>query len=256
VGTFSWHFPYFAARYQLFPLFEEQPASKLDPKTWQGMEIEEQTFQAFLRCNRPGPAPVLVMLKGLTTGTVELFDATGDLLETHSLDKTDSLFQPVMLNLEGEDAIYRIRLQARDAKRWYVQYDAGTSMTVYDIERKHLDELHPRAYGFVEPGADKLKVKLEVEGEGFHMATLYDSHGNLVETVRKFVDFQDPGRYAMELEAEVGENRGDVWSLEIHDATVTGTEGLLPYWANEPSELFNPESLAKSGNAMRVANRP
>ena len=101
--------------------------------------------------------------------------------------------------------------------------------------------IYPRATGFLKAGSKEVKVRIEALGEGFHSATLYDPAGYPLSTVRKFVDLNDPNRYEVELVAPVsGDPRG--WSLEVCNARVLSVEGLLPYWAGDAQQLFNPET--------------
>jgi hypothetical protein len=157
------------------------------------------------------------------------------------------LFNPVTFALQGKDHVYRLELDAPNSKTWQIHHDAGTDLVVCDPTYKMIHELKPRAYGFVKKGAEKVRAKVLVEGEGFHMATLYDKDGGLRAINRFFIDFKDPGRYAIEVEeAKANLADGDIWSLEIHDGEVSEIEGFLPYWADSPDQLFNPEwSAAK-----------
>jgi hypothetical protein len=85
-------------------------------------------------------------------------------------------------------------------------------------------------------------LRLEVIGEGFHRATLYDPDGYPVAAVQQFVDLGDTKCYELELKAPV-DGRAKGWALEIYKARILSIEGLLPYWANTLEELFNPEQV-------------
>jgi hypothetical protein len=189
------------------------------------------------------PAPVLVIREGLASGTVELFDETAKLVRTVELTKADGFFEPAALSLPADGQIYRLRLTSGRAHGWEVQHDRNCRLTAYDPAHLQLPELLPRAYGFLQDGAKEVKVRLEATGEGFHMATLYDPSGQPVATVRRFVDFEDPGRYELELKASVsGETAA--WSLELCNLRVLSIEGMERYWATSADDLFNPERPA------------
>jgi hypothetical protein len=54
------------------------------------------------------------------------------------------------------------------------------------------------------------------------------------------VDFEDQGRYEMELKAPAA--RPSVgWSLELSGVRVLRAEGFLPYWSATKEDWFSPE---------------
>jgi hypothetical protein len=260
-GTYMWQFPRFAAKHRLFPMFGEDPAngagqrtastasvtggevsleSLPDPKTWHGLRLEGERAEVYVQGRSGRGAALLLVLEGLAEGRAEVLDAEGRTVRTLKFPDASRLFQG-----DGWSApdgrIYRLRLAAPRANAWQVHYDAGTRVTVYDPTAGYLPKLLPRAFGFLKEGTKEVKVRLEVMGEGFHMATLYDPDGKPVSTVRRFVDFEDPGRYEIELKGVVDGSRPRGWSLEVHNAKVLSVEGFSPYWAAEPESLFNPE---------------
>jgi hypothetical protein len=121
-----------------------------------------------------------------------------------------------------------------------LEYDAASRLVSFDPGHRQLPFLKPRAYGYLAEDAATVTITLEAMGEGFHQAVLYYPGGSPAAAVRRFIDFEDPGRYLLELTAEVAGPR-QAWSLELHDVKVVSVNGLLPYWAAAPEELFNPE---------------
>lgn len=240
-ATHMWRFPRFAARYGLFRMFDQPPALP-DPTSWKAIRFKNPEAEVFLR-PMGNDAPILVIREGLVEAAVELFDAAGRLVQRIELNKTSEFFEPAVLTLPAGQPFYRLRLSSQKAYGWQIQSDRSTRVTVFDSSGVQLPQILPRAVGFVRDGSKEVKVRLEAMGEGFHAATLYDPIGRPVSTVRHFVDFQDPGRYELQLKAPVsGDLRG--WSLEICGLKVLSIEGMLPYWAASEVELFNPERPA------------
>ena len=162
------------------------------------------------------------------------------MLQNVALNDTGNYFEPAVLSLRGDGGLFRLRLTSGDAYGWQVHRDQSARMTVVDAAGQQLPQMLPRAVGFLREGAKEVKIRLEATGEGFHMAALYNPAGQPVATVRHFIDFQDPGRYELELKAPVsGDTRG--WALEMCNLKVLSVDGLLPYWADDEGELFNPE---------------
>ncbi|MGE5608930.1 MAG: hypothetical protein ACM359_06735, partial [Bacillota bacterium] len=238
--THAWHFRQFAAKYDLFPLFEKGPGATLDPATWRGVRVERPEVEIYLQPQSGKPAPILVVCEGHAQGRAELYDLAGQCVRAFDLKDDLRVFQAAALVLPEGKAVYRLRLTSPKARAWQVHYDGASRATVYDPVGSAVSDLYPRAYGFVEEGAKEISIKLEAMGEGFHMATLYDPQGRPVRTVRQFVDFQDPGRYELELKTAVS-GGGVGWSVEVYKAKVIGVKGMLPYWAGDGEQLFHPE---------------
>jgi hypothetical protein len=60
-----------------------------------------------------------------------------------------------------------------------------------------------------------------------------------VGRAQRFIDFEDPGRYPLELKAPVaGPRKG--WSLELNAVRVLRAEGFGPYWSTSPENWFDP----------------
>ena len=53
------------------------------------------------------------------------------------------------------------------------------------------------------------------------------------------MDFEDPGRYELLLQAPVAGPRPG-WSIELNAAKVTQIEGFLTYWSAKCQAWFNP----------------
>lgn len=237
-ATHMWRFPRFAARYGLFRMFDET-AVLPEPSSWRATRFKAPDVEVFVQVD-DRPAPILVIREGLAEGRITLFDVAGNTLQQVLLKDAGNYFEPAVLNLPGSGRLFRLRLTSGDAFGWQVHRDRAARMTVVDVGGRHMPQMLPRAVGFLQEGAREVKIKFEAMGEGFHTATLYSPAGRPVATVRHFIDFQDPGRYELELKAVVsGDTRG--WSLEISNLKVLSIDGLLPYWADDEVELFNPE---------------
>ncbi len=236
----AWQFTCFAAKHQLFPLFEKPPEALPDPATWKGLRLSAQRVELYLRGRRDSPSNLLLILEGLSQGRAELLDPAGVTVRTFEFKDEGRPFQPAAFSLAPGGGTYRLRLQSDNSGAWQLHYDAGTRVTVRDAAGAFLSALYPRATGFLREGAKEIKIRLEVIGEGFYTATLFDPGGNPVAAVRHFVDLGDPGRYELELKAPV-DDRVRGWGLEISGARVMSIEGLSPYWARDANELFNPE---------------
>ncbi|HOW69100.1 MAG TPA: SUMF1/EgtB/PvdO family nonheme iron enzyme [Phycisphaerae bacterium] len=236
--THAWRFPRFAARYNLLPLFDAVPGSLPEPTTWKATRFRSAEVEVGLRPAGQSPAPVMVIREGLAEGKAELIDGAGRRVRVFELRDAARFFEAAVFTLSGQDT-YRLRLTGAGVRGWQIQRDASGRMTVHDPGCVQLPFLFPRAYGYLTEGVGQVKVRFEAVGEGFHGVTLYDPAGKPVAAVRHFIDFQDPGRYELELKAPVG---GEVagWSLQIDEARVLSIEGFSPYWASDPAELFHP----------------
>jgi hypothetical protein len=240
--THSWKYPRFAAQYQLFPLFENQPDAIPDPESWAGIRLRDRKVQFFLRRTGDRPAPVMLIRGGLTTGTVKLLDSAGKLIEHFELKDNKRFFEAATFNLPEVGEVYRVLVDSPEAWEWQLHHDGGSDMIVYDSSWAQMHELRPKAYCFTKPGAEQIKLKLEAKGEGFYLAMLFDPQGRPVEAVRYFVDLGDPGRYVQELVAPIrGGEAG--WSVQIYGFKVLEAEGILPYWSETADQLFNPEEV-------------
>lgn len=237
--THAWMFPRFAAQYKLLPLFDSMPDALPDPAAWKATRFRSPEVEVCLRPAGQKPAPVMVIREGLAEGKGELIDGAGRTVQAFDLRDASRLFEATTFTLPGQDT-FRLRLTGSKVKGWQVQRDANASMTVHDPAWAQLPYLLPRAYGYLTDGAQQVKVRFEAMGEGFHGVTLYNPAGHPAAAVRHFIDFQDPGRYELELRAPV---TGDItgWSLQIDDAKVLSIEGFSPYWSTHPAELFNPK---------------
>lgn len=238
----AWRFTRVAAKYQLLPLFDRAPEVLPDAATWKGMRLDQERADLLVQNGTNHAAAVLIVLEGTGDGRAELLDAAGKVVQARDLRKDNTYFQAATFALPPGRAVYRVRLAGRKSNAWQVHHDAATRVTVHDPGFEHLANLYPRAYGYRKPGATAARLQLEVAGEGFHSATLYDPDGNPVASVRHFVDFQDEKTYKIELKATIDDRRTDGWALEVYSAKVVKAEGLEPYWACEPGQLFRPES--------------
>lgn len=237
--THAWKFPRFAARYGLFPVFRSKPEALPEASSWKSIRFTNPQVELYLRCGQAGS--VVVIREGLARGQVRLYDMAGQRLHSFDLDRCDRIFEAVSLLL-GASGVYRMVLAGPEVFGWQVQYDAATAVTVYDRAHKQIPCLLNRAYGCLREGAREVAMTFEAVGEGFHAAVLYDPNGSPVRAVRHFVDFEDPGRYELTLQAPVAGPR-EGWSLQLHALKVLRIEGMTPYWSNDPDEFFRPERI-------------
>jgi hypothetical protein len=250
----AWRFPWFVAKYRLYPLFEKPPALLPDAATWKGQWLPGGSLEIYVR-TLGRPAPVLLILHGMAEGRAEVFDATGK--PVHALDlKVGRLYTPAPLVLPQSSGAYRVRLESPPGLGWEVHYDARSAVTLYDPKAERLSELYPRAWFQFKPGAKEARILFEAIGEGSHNIAIYNPAGNIVAQAEKFIPFEDKGRYEVELKMPVTANGREIWSLEAFNAKVLKIEGFLPWWATAPDELFNPENPASDARAVAQRNTP
>lgn len=200
------------------------------------------------------PTPILLVLHGMVEGKAELFDPTGKLLQSVTLKTLDRLYQPAVFNLPPGDGTYRLRMSATGGIGWEVHHDAKSIVTLYDPKADQLDNIYPRAYGYIQPGAKQVRIVFEAVGEGFHTITMYDPAGNAIGAAQKYLDLEDKSRFEVELKVPVPTGPAQAtgqaaagaplvgYSLEAFHVNVLRIDGFLPYWAGDPKELFNPET--------------
>lgn len=237
--THAWMFPAFAARYGLFPVFDTPPTALPRASDWKAIRLVNPSAQMYLKVESNPSAPILVIREGLAEGQLVIDDLGGKTVATESFSHDRRLFEARSTSLLGP-GIYRFRCESRDAYAWQVQWDGRIRLTVVDPKHIQLPSLLPRAYGCLRPGANEVKIRFEAMGEGFHKAALYDPTGRIVSTVQKFVDFEDVGRYEIQLTTPVS-GPAEGWSLELYKVKVLSIEGLMPYWAIDRKNLFVPE---------------
>src|SRR5690606_18504008 len=133
--------------------------------TWKGTRIFNKNLEFLVRPTGTRPGVVLLMLEGLASGRVELFDEAGKVLQARELTAKDKQFQPASLTINpGAGRYCRVRLTSPDAQAWHVQHDAATQVTMYDPGAKNLDNLYPRAYGYLKPGTQEIYIRYEAVG--------------------------------------------------------------------------------------------
>jgi hypothetical protein len=239
--THAWMFPAFAARYGLYPVFDKQPMNLPEVASWKAIRFVNPAVEMYLRVESNASAPIILIREGLAQGKVTIDDIRGKSITTETFAKDQRMIEARSLVLP-KPGVYRLRYESRDAYAWQVQWDDRCKLTVVDPKHIQLPSLLPRAYGCLRPETKEVKIRFEATGEGFHKATLYDPSGKIVSTVRKFVDFEDVGRYEVILTAPVsGEPNG--WSLELYKLKVLSIDGMMPYWSIGRDELFMPEGL-------------
>ncbi len=239
-ATYAWQFPYIACRHDLVPLFAHAPQAALDPESWRGVRLEATTVELYVRRAIAGPALLNVILEGPATGSAVLYDAAGAVLSESRLDADTTLFQPLAIDVPPGDALFRLRLVAEPGHAWQIHHDRRTHLVFHDPRGACVPQLFPHACCLVRGGAKEIKVTLEAMGEGFHTATLCGPGGAPLAALRHFVDRDDKGRYERVLAATVPPGL-QVVQLDVSLAKVLAIEGLRPYFACAPEELFDPE---------------
>jgi formylglycine-generating enzyme required for sulfatase activity len=244
--THAWMFPAFAARYGLFPVFDKPPPALPEVGSWKAIRLVNPAAEMYLRVESNASAPILLIREGLAEGKAILDDLRGKTIATETITNDRRMFEARSLSLSGP-GVYRLRCESRDAYAWQVQWDGRCRVTVVDPKHTQLPSLLPRAYGCLRPGAKEVKIRFEAAGEGFHKAALYDPQGRIVATAQRFVDFEDVGRYEVQLTAPAyAPTEG--WSLEIYKLKVLSIEGMTPYWASDKIDLFIPENAGLMEN--------
>lgn len=225
----------FAMQHGVFP--DPGPTQPLNPRSWWYMRPRGRTVELLVSAESRG-APMTLVSEGTQSARVELWDAEARLVEVAELVPKDQPVQTFTLSMP-EPGIYRLRLLARADGFWQLHGDERTQACLVSPEMVSVEDLSPRAYGFVREDAAETHLVFEVEGEGFHRAMLFDPSGNLAAVAERFIDFEDYGRYRMELVAPVTDHNGP-WSLEVYDARVVSQTGFEPYWTTSPaiSERF------------------
>jgi formylglycine-generating enzyme required for sulfatase activity len=237
--THAWMFPAFAARYGLFPVFDTPPTALPEVASWKAIRFVNPAVEAYLRVENSESAPILLIREGLAEGKVTIDDVRGKPVAAESFTNVRNIFEARSIALPGP-GVYRLRCESRDAYAWQVQWDRRCRLTVVDPKHIQLPSLLPRAYGCLRPGATEVKIRFEATGEGFHKAALYDPQGRIVATAQKFVDFEDVGRYEVQLTAPVSIDANG-WALELYKLKVLSIDGMMPYWASAREDLFIPE---------------
>ncbi len=258
--THAWRFPAFAARYNLLPQFPDEAGDLPQAEGWQALRFKSREVELYLRPRGSAAVPLVVAREGLAEGRVELCDPSdpsepSDRLRARAwLTNTSRLIESARLSLPAGAEWLRLRLSSPDAFGWQVQHDRRLAVVVADPRGAHLPFLLPRAVGALAEGAREVTLRFEVTGEGFHSATLFDPHGAPVRRVQRFVDFEDSGRYELELKAPVAGPR-EGWSLELNAVKVLRLEGFQPYWSARAEDWFNPEQLG-AAEPRRAPDRP
>ncbi|MBK9138880.1 MAG: formylglycine-generating enzyme family protein [Verrucomicrobia bacterium] len=245
--THAWRFPAFAARYNLLPQFPDDVGELPRADGWQALRFKSREVELYLRPRESAPVPVVVAREGLGAGQAELCDLTDRVLARVRLGDASRLVESARLSLPAGAPWLRLRLTSPDAFGWQVQHDRRVAVVVADPRGAQLPFLLPRAVGALAEGAKEVTLRFEVMGEGFHSATLFDPQGAPVRRVQRFVDFEDTGRYELELKAPVSGPRAG-WALELNAVKVLRIEGFQPYWSARAEDWFNPEQPAAANH--------
>ncbi|HAK95486.1 MAG TPA: hypothetical protein DCM87_10885, partial [Planctomycetes bacterium] len=235
-ATYAWQFPHAAARHGLLPLFDREPPPALSPAGWRAQRIPQAEIECYVRRTGAAPASILVILEGPATGAAALWDPTGRPCAERRFSDDARLFQPWTIAVPA--GACRLRLAAESGGAWQLHHDAAAQIVFHDPRGAVLPWLFPAAAGFVREGAAEIGLTLEAMGEGFHTATLSSAGGEPLAALRRFVDRDDKGRYELVLAAPAGP---PVVRIDVALANVIAIEGLLPYFAGSPEDLFNPE---------------
>ena len=237
--THAWRYPSFAVEYNLFPQLPADETFLPQADTWRSLRLKQPHAEIYVQAANGQPAPLLVVREGLARGAAELFDSQGRSVERVEQVDSAQLVQSSVLRVPGESPWYRLCLDSEDAYAWQIHSDHRTKIIVVDRANQLLPDILPRAYGSAESGATEISVRFAAQGEGFHSATLFDPQGVPVQRVQKFVEFEDPGRYELQIAVPITGPR-DGWSLEIHNLQVVAITGMAPYWSALRESSFHP----------------
>lgn len=168
----------------------------------------------------------MLILEGLKEGEVAVYDKKEKLLKKYELIG-DKMFKRVTISIKGET---KVILSSPEKAVWEVHYDKGTELKIYDPKFINLPYIYPRAYCALKRGAKQIRLKLKMEGEGFHKAIIYEPRGRIVSVGEKFIDLGDTNIYEMEIRAPLkeGEPR-EGWAIELYGCDVLEAEGLSPF---------------------------
>lgn len=256
----AWRSPWFVVKYNMFPLFDKRPELLPEARTWRGQWLPGDRSNLFLRTTGESAAPVMVIMQGIANGKAELFDPAGKLVKKVEISPAGRLFTPADFALPPAAGAYRLQLTGYNCHGWQLHHDARSIATIYDPKAELINDISPRAYGFLRPteveferdsseGQEPerykrrgIRILFEAVGEGVHSVTLFDPKGNICATTEKFMPLEDKGRYELTLAVPLDTDQLEGWSLEAWQAKVLRIEGFAPYWAGSPAELFNPEN--------------
>ncbi len=238
--THAWRFPRLAARHDLMPALPDEPEVLPEAASWRPLRFKSRAVELFLKPRVAAPVPVVIAREGPASGVAELFDASGVRLVEVRLAEATRPVQCARIELPARPPWLRLRLAGPEVFGWQVQHDRRLAVVVADPRGEQLPFLLPRAFGRLADGALEVTLRFEAQGEGYHAATLHDPAGVPVRRVRRFVEFEDPGRYELELKAAVNGPRAG-WSLELNAVKVLRAEGFLPYWSASAEDWFHPE---------------
>jgi iron(II)-dependent oxidoreductase len=233
VSPHSHEFLLLGLRHRLFP--EEPLATDIRPESWAYIRPQGSTVEVLIRATEPA-APIVMVLEGAESARADLIGCAGQTVSPVDLGGTDQGIQSVAVALP-DSALYRLRLSAPRPHYWQIHHDDRAYVCIVSPELANVENLYPQAHGLARPDATELRLVFEVEGEGYHRAALFDPGGRVAAVVERFIDFEDYGRYRMELTAPAGPAPAGVWRLEVFDARVVSQEGFLPYWAPSPEGL-------------------
>lgn len=263
VETHAWRFPAFAVRHGLctpppssggHTSANEVGDEKLPAApSWRSLRLQNRTAELYLQPRGASDAALLVVREGLASGTIELYNAQGELLKISQAADDTRMVESVRLSVPVSGPWYRLRLNSPEGFGWQVHHDCQLAVTIADAQSVQLPHLLPLAVGYLRDDAAEVEVRLLAEGEGFHAATLYHPDGTPAARVERFIDFEDPGRYELVLQAPVSGPR-DGWSLELNDVRVAAISGFEPYWAADRRNLFHPER-GPAGNPREIVRR-
>ncbi len=240
--THAWRFPSFAVRYDLFPQIPEPTAELPRADSWRAVRLKEPRIEAYIQNTGSAVAPILLVREGLACGTAALYDAESQLVQRWDFTGSSQLIQTHAIQIPGSSSWCRLTLDSQDAYAWQIHGDHRSKIVIVDRQHRLLPDIMPRAYGSLVAGAREVSLTLAAQGEGFHSATLLDPQGVPVQRVQRFVDFEDPGRYELQLQASVS-GPPDGWSLELHNVQVLSIQGMTPYWSDAPASFFHPEKM-------------
>lgn len=221
-GTFSWQFIHFMGKYRFPFLISDLNEPKISKSTgWRSLRLKGEKIELLPQ----GKGILMIILEGLEEGDVTVYDGQGKIKRRYEL-KGEKIFKRATIHIEGG---YKVLLLSSQRAIWEVHYEPTIELKIYDPDFVNLPNIYPKAYCDVAEGAKLVRLRVRMEGEGFHKAVIYEPEGRIVAVGEKFIDLGDVNAYEMEITAPVKEGiprKG--WAVEIYDCDVLEVEGLSP----------------------------
>lgn len=222
-GTFSWQFLPFAAKHR-FPCVISSVNIPLPFSTnsWRSLRLRGVHIRLFFKKG----GNVMFILEGINQGQVSIYDRKGKLLNRYEL-LGEQMFKRVNLSVEKD---LLVTLSSPLEAIWEVHYEETTNFKIYDPQFVNLPHIYPKALFNLKKGAKEIKLRLKIEGEGFHKAIIYAPGGEIVAAEEKFIDLGDTHTYELEINIPFGSDvPREGWAIELYECEVLKAEGLSPF---------------------------